>query len=473
MGSIGRNKTIKYLWLPMVVLIICLLLQGIGPMGSHGLTAHRIFHQLAATSSAAAQMDSRLAEYFRGITLYRAGQWAQAASIFEALLEKNPEFSLAAGAAADAYRKLERTDKAQSYYALAARLSEEKLRRRAQWGLNLDTDAVTADLMYYRYRMGQRDEAWALLKSIKPGNRENLAGPTAMLLFASGEFKKARAEFCRAFKRDPRDYRLLEFLAEARAAGRKLACPPKQTPEKPTRAHALIIGIGRYRDRGIAQLTHPVHDALCIDEALGNPRYSLFPGKNVVVLLDRQATTSAIRKELRQLGEKAADLVMIYFTGRTAWEDKTAYWLTHDTLLDRIQTTGLSGPVIANFLTRIQARRLAVFVDSRHSPASTRGASTLSDFFSSADERETVFITASTKAMPAGKLKSMERGVFSPYLCKVLQGKGDRNRDGLINIHETWSYMKNRAGQTGRDQALAIRGSYTEGFVISKNPLMR
>ena len=131
----GTKMPVRLTLLLRIAVVLFLLPQGLSLAGSPGLILGGAFPHLVASSSTYKHIDPRLAEYFHGISLYRSGQWAEAASIFEDILDKNPEFSMAAGAAADAYWRLQQTDKAHSYYALAARLCEEKLQRRAQRGL--------------------------------------------------------------------------------------------------------------------------------------------------------------------------------------------------------------------------------------------------------------------------------------------------------------------------------------------------
>ena len=70
-------------------------------------------------------------------------------------------------------------------------------------------------------------------------------------------------------------------------------------------AHALVIGIANYQY--INKLPREVlNDAQDIHDLLTNPQYCGYPEDNVRLLLDEQATQSAIRRELSDLAERSS-----------------------------------------------------------------------------------------------------------------------------------------------------------------------
>ena len=69
-------------------------------------------------------------------------------------------------------------------------------------------------------------------------------------------------------------------------------------------AHALVIGIANYQS--INKLPKEVlKDAQDIRDLLVNPQYCGYPEDNVRLLLDEQATQTAIRQELADLAERS------------------------------------------------------------------------------------------------------------------------------------------------------------------------
>src|SRR5262245_23303607 len=79
-------------------------------------------------------------------------------------------------------------------------------------------------------------------------------------------------------------------------------------------AHALIVGISRYRH--ITRLP-TVRDAEAIAAALADPELGAYAAENVRLLLEEEATQAALRDGLADLARRsdADSSVFLYFSG--------------------------------------------------------------------------------------------------------------------------------------------------------------
>jgi uncharacterized caspase-like protein len=96
-------------------------------------------------------------------------------------------------------------------------------------------------------------------------------------------------------------------------------------------SHALIIGIGKYRNFPESALDGPPNDARVLRDTLAKSWG--FPAANIDLLLDEQATGAAIRHHLAALRDrvKTGDQVFVYFSGHgTSAYDKGSGALCSD-----------------------------------------------------------------------------------------------------------------------------------------------
>ena len=252
---------------------------------------------------------------------------------------------------------------------------------------------------------------------------------------------------------------------------------------KTSKYYAVVIGIGKYKDDRIPKLKYTTVDAESIYDILTDPQYGNFPKSQVKLLIDEQATYNSIKSAigtwLKQNARKD-DTVIIFFAGHGAPEDKKTYWVTYNANIDDLYGTALSNDEIADMLDRVEANKVIAFLDSCYSAATVhrtdkkRGIVIVKDPFQKFKGKGRVIITSSD-----GKEESLEtdrfgHGVFTYYLMKALVGEADDNKDGFVELDEVWDYVKYRVSETARKhgstQTPIIDGSYSAGFVLSKNP---
>jgi uncharacterized caspase-like protein len=154
---------------------------------------------------------------------------------------------------------------------------------------------------------------------------------------------------------------------------------------------ALVIGIGRFSDRGIPRLNYTTADANAIAAQLKDPAIGQFPAANVHLLTDEQATTKNIKEELNWMARHAQpnDLVLIYVathgTPRTLDTAGGAnYLVTYDTEVssagsfdeDAMFATAYPMVELANAVaTRMKALRTAIILDTCYSGGSMKSES--------------------------------------------------------------------------------------------------
>ena len=248
---------------------------------------------------------------------------------------------------------------------------------------------------------------------------------------------------------------------------------------------AVVIGIDTYPN--IRQLGCAVNDAR------GFYRHLLhnnkIPADNVTLLLNQEATLTAIRSTLgTHLKNKAGkeDMVVIYFAGHGATERDAMspdgdglekYLLPYAADPEDLYASALPMREISHIFNRIQSERLIFIVDSCYSGASggrtislTGIRATISDAFLDrvTGGKGRIILTASSANEVSCEKEELHHGVFTYFLLEGLRGKADTDRDGEITVDEVYAYVAQQVPQaTGQEQHPAKKGTVEGRFVLS------
>jgi uncharacterized caspase-like protein len=214
---------------------------------------------------------------------------------------------------------------------------------------------------------------------------------------------------------------------------------------------ALVIGIGQFTDGSIPRLRYTTADANAFADQLKDPNIGRFPGANVHVLTDEQATTRRIKEELNWIARHARpnDLVVIYVathgTPRALDSAGGAHYLvTYDTEVykggsfdeDALYATAYPMVELANSVaTRMRALRTAVILDTCYSGGSVQaqGDAALPDKPPSQEMLKRMIEGTGRIVLMASQaneqsLESVElkHGYFTYYLLQALKsGRGN------------------------------------------------
>jgi hypothetical protein len=138
-------------------------------------------------------------------------------------------------------------------------------------------------------------------------------------------------------------------------------------------SHALVVGIADYHH---INTLPQVKDAQHIADLLRDPNSCGFPEDNVKLLLDGQATQTALRQGFGDLaGRSNADsTVLIFFSGHggriESGPQAGQYLLPVDTVYPSVEDlarTAISGAEFTAALNAIPARKVVVIFDCCHS----------------------------------------------------------------------------------------------------------
>lgn len=235
--------------------------------------------------------------------------------------------------------------------------------------------------------------------------------------------------------------------------------PLVHTVKAKPKNHAILIGIENYRER-LPKADYAVHDvqvmAKYLTQALG------YPKENVIVLLDDRATRADLHKYIESwLPNRVEpnDSVFIYFSGHGAPNVMTgeAYLVPYDGDPVYIDKTGYPLQVLYDHLNRLSAKEVLVVLDSCFSGAGGRSviANGLRPLFLSVENPllshgKTIVLGASAKDQVSNTFEQKGHGLLTYFFLKGLQGKGDLNGDGTIELTELFTYLKPEVERTAR-----------------------
>lgn len=224
-------------------------------------------------------------------------------------------------------------------------------------------------------------------------------------------------------------------------------------------SHAVVIGIETYRDH-LPNADYAAHDARVVTRYLTHALG--YPEENVVTLLDNRATRADLHKYLEgwltnRVEEN--DSVFIYYSGHGAPNVKSgeAYLVPYDGDPLYIDRTGYPLQLLYDHLNSLPAKEIVVVLDSCFSGAGGRSviAKGMRPLILSVEnplltQGKTFVLGASAGEQVSNTYEKKGHGLLTYFFLKGLQGEGDQNDDGTIDLMELYTYLKPEVERVAR-----------------------
>jgi len=246
-------------------------------------------------------------------------------------------------------------------------------------------------------------------------------------------------------------------------------------PESPRFSNlwGIVIGVSGYQDSRLSDLLGlPENDARAVYEFLVDRQGGGFPENQVRLLLNEDATKSAIEQAwgwlLRQAGEE--DLVVVYFSGHGGHDDdyngdepegdsQDEYLLPYDTNVSDMFSTAIRDDTVGDWVRSLRSKSVILIFDSCHSGGAARSARGYEPPGSRAGPGNTLFtdltgegllVMAACQAVEVAQQdNSLGYGVFTYYLLSGLGGlekvgepAADTDGDGRVSVDELSEYLE-------------------------------
>jgi tetratricopeptide (TPR) repeat protein len=226
-------------------------------------------------------------------------------------------------------------------------------------------------------------------------------------------------------------------------------------------SYAIVIGIEQYREK-LPKADFADRDARLMGEyltkALG------YPEENVVVRINDRAAKTDLDKyfgEWLRNNVESGGSVFIYFSGHGAPNPKTgeAYLVPYDGDPSFVESTAYPLKNLYAALEKLPAKDITVVLDSCFSGAGGRsvlakGAKPMVLSIENAVVAggKTVVLAASSADQTSSAYEEKQHGLLTYYFLRGLQGEGDLNHDGAINMAELYEYVKPNVQRIARKE---------------------
>ncbi len=220
-----------------------------------------------------------------------------------------------------------------------------------------------------------------------------------------------------------------------------------------TNLYFVAIGVSRFKQKDY-NLNFADDDAKKIHKVFTAERNKkLFKKIKSKVLLNENATRSGIIKSFQWLRKNATskDLIVLFIASHGFNDDDNFYILPHDGDPDNLLISGVSWSALAATLNKISCRKM-LFIDACHSAklgedlVKTRGVSDIRKAQKILQRKEygTVLFSAASKIESSLEASKWGHGAFTLAVTEALNGKGDRNGDGIVFLSELNLYTLER-----------------------------
>lgn len=246
---------------------------------------------------------------------------------------------------------------------------------------------------------------------------------------------------------------------------------------------AVVVGISSYKNvppEGQLRFAH--RDAEDFSTFLRSPGGGGFPSNHIKLLLNQDATVSAIRTAIGTWLVRSAepdDVVYIFFAGHGVVEgDTDGYLLAHDSDPQNLYATALQVSELDRIITqRLHARVVVLMADACHAGQigwTSRGATERALVTKYLDEVGKSGSGVVRLLASRANERSFEdnrwgggHGAFTHFLLEGLKGNADRDKDGFVRVGELLDYLS----QIVPDETRALQHPRMAGSIDPRLPL--
>ena len=240
---------------------------------------------------------------------------------------------------------------------------------------------------------------------------------------------------------------------------------PRSHPRRPPKLYVVALGIDRYRDPKIQELTFPVADARAVVDVLKAHTAGLYQWGGVRLLVNEAVTPAAWKKTLAELHDQlkteveADDLVVFFLAGHGVVEEKTEnhaktqkyYYVGYNFTLAELEADvykNCLGWDDFALLADVPCRKVA-FLDTCHSGAvQPLRAQNLKGAVRELQADMVFTLTATTGDQRAAESAEFHHGFFTHCLLEALEGKAGaaagpgRPATRIVTLDQVASYVK-------------------------------
>lgn len=244
------------------------------------------------------------------------------------------------------------------------------------------------------------------------------------------------------------------------------------------RVRAVVVGVADYQYdatqsgglQGLNDLNYCDDDAREFYQFL---RRQYPSSRNSIILLqDAQATTKNVLTNLIRVFKGAGqnDQLIFFFSGHGS----EGFFLPYD--FDESSDHVLFHKDVRRIFSIAKTRRKMIFADACRAGSANikptyRESSLLQAYYRELKQQKGGIMLMMSSRWEQNSIESnkLQNGYFAYYLLKGLNGRADKNSDGLIIIDELYRYVRAqvRAG-TGNRQTPIIFGQFSGNMVVAK-----
>lgn len=252
---------------------------------------------------------------------------------------------------------------------------------------------------------------------------------------------------------------LTAALAGPRGVVRDVPRPPGLDAAYAPRRVALVVGIDAYTDPALGALTYAAKDARDLGGVLSDPRYG---GYDVVSVLAGNVTRAGFWSALDAVTAhlQRDDTFVLYVAAHGTVDLGPAgtalYLLPSDAWLADPGRTAIPVADVAAYVEALPARRRVTIYDSCHTVGDRAAVSprtrTVLDGLRGPVPAPAALEVSELEAhlyaahlnQPAMEDDALQNGVYSHFLVEALEGAGDMDGDGLVEVVEAHDWARDR-----------------------------